>query len=70
VKTSSATRWTRLRELARRAWAWDSPGPAITTMMVLGGIAAAGGWPYYDDMMKAFDTYLRSVYFVLRIAFP
>ncbi len=66
----------RLRQLACWLWSLESPGQAmveystISTVMLLGGIAVAGGWGYYDDLMRGFDTYLGSVYFVLKMAFP
>ncbi len=43
---------------------------ATTTILVLGGIGFAGGWPYFGTMMNAFDRYLASVHFVLSMALP
>ncbi len=43
---------------------------SITTMLLLGGLAAGTGWPYFRLMIGGLDKYLTSVYFTLNLALP
>lgn len=42
----------------------------ITAFLLLGGIAATAGWPFFDALVRAYDTYLASVYYSLNLPLP
>jgi hypothetical protein len=43
---------------------------SITTLMLLGALATAGGWPFFVLMINALDSYLMSIYFTLNVPLP
>ena len=43
---------------------------ATTMVLLIGGISAGAGWPFFSAMMKAFDIHLASVLFILNTPFP
>lgn len=43
---------------------------ATTAVLLLGGITAGAGWPFFSAMMKAFDGHIASVLFILNTPFP
>ena len=43
---------------------------SITFILILGAIAGGTGWPYFQMMINALNSYLASVYYTINLALP
>lgn len=74
MKTATV-RLARLRALLRSLYKSEegqgmTEYAATSTILLIGGLAVSGGWPFFSLFVNMLDLYFKSVYFVLHTAFP